>query len=106
MALSCTQMNSKGSGAFRTYVSALKNPDQRFKGRSFFFAETGWEYFREKWFEVVSDHSYGLRIGMGISRKYKDFGVFISHGFELELEENDGNRSWDAGLMRYPRVVA
>ena len=79
---------------------------QRFKGRSFFFAETGWEYFREKWFEVVSDHSYGLRIGMGISRKYKDFGVFISHGFELELEENDENRSWDAGLMRYPRVVA
>ena len=28
MALSCTQMNSKGSGTFRTYVSALKNPDR------------------------------------------------------------------------------
>ena len=28
MAWSCTQMNSKGSGAFRTYVSALKNPDR------------------------------------------------------------------------------
>ena len=28
MALSCTQMDSKGSGTFRTYVSALKNPDR------------------------------------------------------------------------------
>ena len=28
MAWSCTQMNSKGSGTFRTYVSALKNPDR------------------------------------------------------------------------------
>ena len=35
---------------------------QRFKGRTFFFADTGWESFRTTWFGSIRDHRYGVRI--------------------------------------------
>ena len=78
---------------------------QRFKGRVFFFGEMRGEYSRSRWFEE-GDRLARLKIGIGINRKYKDFGLFISHGLTYELEEFDGVSSWAAGLENYPRVVA
>ena len=78
----------------------------RFKGRAVFFATTGWEYFQLRFYELIPHHRYGLRIGTGISRKYKDLRISIYHGLEVQLYDNDGNRSWSAGFMHAPRVVA
>ena len=63
------------------------------------------EYIRSRWSEE-GDHLSRLKIGIGIKRKYKDFGLFISHGLTYELKEFDGVSSWAAGLENYPRVVA
>ena len=77
---------------------------QRLKGRAFFFGEVRSELYRTHWF---NDRRLRMRAGAGISRRYKDFGLFISYGFMLRVEENDNSEiSWATGLEAYPRVVA
>ena len=84
---------------------------QKLKGSMFFFGEAGGGYSSGHWntgtiFRTGSSYSSAwLRIGAGIHRKYKDFGVFISHGLEYEGEDETGT-GWSVGLQTYPRVVA
>ena len=76
---------------------------QRFRGRTFFFGEARAELYRHRW---ADDRSFKVKAGIGISRKYKDLGLFISHGLIYRVrEDDDGDRSWAAGLEGYPRVV-
>ncbi len=89
--LSCCKTNNFAAGSLTI---------QRFKGRMFFFGETRGR--------IRSGHNngvlFGMRIGAGIHRKYKDFGLFISHGLEYEGFDGDGIHEI-VGLQPYPRVV-
>ena len=77
---------------------------QRYKGRMFFFGEIAAKGQDEDRYYQRHGGGFSLKAGVGISRRYKDFGVRISHGF--------GYQGWDGagvteivGVDDFPRVV-
>ena len=78
---------------------------QRYRGRTFFFGEVTVKA-REP--DPPYNHDGLLirtRVGAGISRKYKDLGVFLFYGIGYEGWDGDGIYEVVGGLDPYPRVV-
>ena len=78
---------------------------QRFAGRILYFGEAGYKVRGRDSHREKRGGYIKARFGVGVSRRYKDFGVFVSYGF--------GYNAWDGaglyekvGLDSYPRVVA
>ena len=76
---------------------------QRHRGRMFFFGEVTGE-IRDRVYHENWGGYFRMRVGAGISRKYKDLGVFLFYG--LGYEGWDGAGLYEkVGLDPYPRVV-
>lgn len=88
------------TGAGEGSLAATSLTLQRFRGKMFFFGELRGRLRTGRY----NGGLFGMRVGAGIHRKYKDAGILIGHG--IEFEGWDGNGVYEiVGLMPYPKVV-